>query len=637
VRATAPRGYGRLLLLALALTAALLAAQLIFQHRVHALPYQVPVGGWPDQLFVRGFYERQGDGDARYRWTTAGSELLLRQVGRSDGMLLGLRLGERPPIEGGSRLALSFGGQPFSEFAVAEAPRTYRMLVPRWAAPQGDLVVGFGGTTFSTPNDPRRLGVRLDHASLAFADAFRVTPAPLQVVGQFVLIALCGVTLRRLRLPLWACLAAMALAATGLWAIYSPHLLLLDDYMARLVPAAALLAATAWWLPPLLARRYAWAGDLPFFRTLTALMLLACTLRLLGALFPPFGAHDLPRNIGRLLLVHGGELVITARSAEFGSGFTVYPPAPYVVLLPFGLLIRDPGVLVQGGLALIDGTSVLLIGLLARRVGLGARGALLAALLYVALPISVTGLWWGFTAQTFGQWLMVPLALVLLAALRQPRPALWATACVLLSMALLSHIGVAILAVAWLGLALLLVRPVARVPWRSWWAYALMLAVGCVVGFLLIYLDVVAVKLSETSKVVGAAAAEPFQANYSLIWKGLLISFSSPGFFLLPLGLVLLWRRIDSGAKALLGGWLAAVLVFLAVELVSGLQVRYIYFFMPLGCLALAALLDAIAERWRWGQPVAYALATLLLIHGALYWHTGTLQGIKLSITPLSH
>lgn len=624
-----------LLLLVVLAGSALVIAQIALRQRLHPLPYEVPIGSWPDQLFVSGFYEREGKRPNTYRWTTEGSELHLRQIGSSAGTRLGLRLGELPSGIPPHQLDLHFNERPFAAFDVTTTPRTYHLLVPQRDLRSGDLIVGFGGPTFSTAKDSRRLGVRLDHATLRFSPGSPLLPAPRQVAEQLALLGIATLTLRRLGWSLRRCGIAVALLALGLLLVYSYHLLLLDHYSSRLLAATSLVALGAWWLPPLLARYAPWAGPPGFHRQVAGLLVLGCMLRLVGALFPTFGAHDLPRNIERLLLVHGGDLVITARSAEFGSGFTVYPPAPYVVLLPLGLFGADPTVIVQGGLALLDGTSTVLIALLARRLGLGLQAALLAGISYAALPISLTCLWWGFTAQAFGQWLMVPLALALVVAFERSGRWPWVLATTCFAIALLSHIGVAILAVAWLALALPLLWK--RLPPQRFRAYLAVLAVGGLLGFTLIYLDVAASMTEQFLKVGDNVTDKPFQVAYNLVWKGLLLAFSPVGLALIAPGLALLSGRLRPRAWALLAAWVASVLFFFGVELLFGLQVRYLYFFMPVGCLALGLLLDRLAARGAAGRATALTLAALLLAQGALLWYGGTFEELKLSITPLSH
>ena len=107
-------------------------------------------------------------------------------------------------------------------------------------------------------------------------------------------------------------------------------------------------------------------------------------------------------------------------------------------------------------LATLDGTTSLLVALVARRLG-GSRDAGRFALLLYAVSIPAFAvLQFGFSAQVFGQWFTAPLLLLLLASARPPQPRTWLMATLLLLFGMFSHIGVAILGVAWMGFTLLL-------------------------------------------------------------------------------------------------------------------------------------------------------------------------------------
>ncbi|HWQ12254.1 MAG TPA: hypothetical protein VNL77_05610, partial [Roseiflexaceae bacterium] len=323
----------------------------------------------------------------------------------------------------------------------------------------------------------------------------------------------------------------------------------------------------------------------------------------------------------------------TNRSFEFRSGVTVYPAGPYLALLPGVLFGLTPKLAVQGGIALLDGLGALATGALARRLGLGARAALFAALLYAALPVMLTSLWFGHTAQVFGQGLMAPLALVLLAGLERERARSWLVAWALLSIALLSHIGVSILALAWLALAWLALR--GRVSGRAWWRFALVLAAGGALGLALVYGPAAQLKLAEFGK-VGERVAGGGGPAYNLIWRAFQISFSPLGWLLALPGLLLLRKvRMPRGGAALLGAWLTAAAVFWAVEMVTALQVRYLVFLAPLACLLLGRALGELAARGWAGRITAWAAVGAVLALGCATWYTGVFQNVQMSMIPL--
>jgi hypothetical protein len=200
-------------------------------------------------------------------------------------------------------------------------------------------------------------------------------------------------------------------------------------------------------------------------------------------------------------------------------------------------------------------------------------------------------------------------------------------------MALLSHIGVTILAAAWLGVAWL--AAARELPARAWRRFALVLAAGGVVGIVLVYGPEAQLKISELGK-VGARVSSGGGPAYNLIWSAFRISFYELGWLLAPLGLALLpWRRLPRGGRALVGAWLAAAALFWAVEMVTALQVRYLVMLAPLACIAIGAILGHFAERGRIGSSTAWAATAMLLTLGAATWYIGVYQNVQMSMVPL--
>src|SRR5690606_35530262 len=149
-----------------------------------------------------------------------------------------------------------------------------------------------------------------------------------------------------------------------------------------------------------------------------------------------------------------------------------------------GLLTGDGALarqwLVQGGVALLESLSAAMIWLLLRHSGLSRRAALLAAALYVAAPPLLRSYSVGEMANLFGQALLLPLLLDLVAgARRAARGPVAALGAALLAAVLVSHAGMTISAVAllaaWLPLSLLGRPPgwlMGRLPLLAAWAGA---------------------------------------------------------------------------------------------------------------------------------------------------------------------
>jgi hypothetical protein len=676
------------------------------------------------RLMVAAFYPAEQDSRHGFRWTTGDSRIHFGPISRSDPVALSVQFGAPLPELRQTQFTFSLNERPLATAPVGEQPRRYHLLAPEHALHSGDATLGIVSETTPVP-DGRSVGLRVEEATLETLGASVIWPPLPRVAAQLSILALVALAAHRLGLRRWRGVTVVATAGLALIGAHLIQPLLITSYLISFAVALTTLVGLTYWLLPVLERRLAWLASPQLLRALWGLTLLACVIRLIGALYPTFDAYDLSLNVSRLIRTLTGELVVTNRSIEFRNGITVYPPGPYLVFLPNILLGMTPKLVVQASIAIVDGFGALTTAALARSLGAGPRAALFSALLYAAVPVGLTALWWGLTAQVFGQALMAPLAVALLYAFRSrtenrerrtetqktkeqtnkrtneqtnqerrivegqrtpdvgqwtpddrpsttnarrpltlsprhpvtpsplpphsptpplpypPTPLLpystpWLIAGVLLSVSLLSHIGVAILAVAWLGLAWLALTLRRTLPWAGWRNLTLMLAISGVVGFLFAYAPVVLLKLEQTLAVSEKVAEGSYVPAYNLIWRGWFIAFHRLGFLLLLPGLLLLaWRRLPPGGVEIIGGWLVSVLGFWAIEMVSGLQVRYIYFLTPLVCVVVGALLARLSAHGLAARRLAWVAALLLLALGVNRWWIGVFDDLAMSMVSL--
>jgi hypothetical protein len=603
-------------------------------------PLRIDAGAREAAFLLSNFHEPEHDGVSVFRWSTDPARIRFVEPGRAGPVILGLRIGPPPPGHEPTTVILST--ERFVSFATSPQTRVYRVLLPRNL---DDLDVSLATRTVRVPPDERALGIRLHEATLRTAGAAINWPTSPQWLVSIALVLIGIALVQRIGLPDWYGSVSIGAVLILIAFFYTVQPLLAHVYLTRLMIGALILLALSIWVLPALERALAWAGPPQFIRQLWNIALLAVLIRFGGSLYPLFDAYDLSLNVGRFINTLTGDLVATNRSFEFRSGVTVYPSGPYVTLLPALLIGLPQKLAVQGGIALIDGFAVIATGLLARSCGASRTTAMFAVLLHAALPISLTSLWWGHTAQIFGQALMAPLALALLVAFRQaPGQSVPSNrqfralliAGILFTMALLSHIGVSILAIAWLAFAWLafgIRRSLAAPVWRR---YTAMLIVAGLIGLTLVYGPAAALKLAEITK-VGEAVQESRYVTHPLIARALQISYYSAGWWLILPALALTWHwRWPPGGAELIGAWIGAVLVFWAVEMVSGLQVRYMILLAPLVCIALGLLLARLATRGPAGRLVAAALTALLIAQSVIVWWQACWSGEQLlSMIPL--
>src|SRR5439155_18390178 len=100
-------------------------------------------------------------------------------------------------------------------------------------------------------------------------------------------------------------------------------------------------------------------------------------------------------------------------------------------------------------------------------------------------------------------------------------------------------------------------------------------------------------------------------------------------------GLGLLGPRLRGVERVLLGGWVVTALLFWGVEMLSGLEVRYLVFVTPLVAIAIGQVLDGLASRGWSGRALAGAVVGTLLVTSGLLWYSGTVTNIAPSMVPL--
>ena len=619
----------------LALLAAVLLVADILLMIAAPLVYRIDAGTYRGGFFLTNVsgIETDGAGQA-YRWTLGESTFRLAPTSANSAVLVTFELGGRPQA---GRLTLSDGLRDLGTFTATAAPQRIAVLLPQRSQP---LALKLHSDTFTPPNDSRALGLKLHGVTLTVAPETLPLPPLVPYASQLVLLLVGWVMAGRLggggrlRMVL-AIVLAVALAVA-----LRVTLPVADVYFVRLAVAGlVLLAATMLVLPYLVALL---AGDRREARLLWALMLAACGIRAIGALFPTFAGQDLHYHINWFKEVLSGDMFLAVHSSEFAGGAIVYPPGTYAALAPGVLLTPDLQVLLQGVLALLDGTGALFVALLAYRLGLGRQTARFGAVLYAGSLPTFTALAYGFSAQVFAQWFIAPLALALLYAADARTVRSWALAMLLLLFPLLIHVGVAILAVTWVSAVLLLLF--VRRDHRQWWALVFWAAAG-VLSVLLVYSYGLEGMLLHGREVVQGSASAPNATSAGvlkgltpLMFKGARLAYSEIGLVLLPIGVWLVARaRLTWSQRVVAGALLLTVLFYFVVDLFLGLQVRYFYFAIPLVLTLIAHALAAL-ERWRrWGGYVAWALALFMCAQGTAQWWLATFGDLHLSLTPLTH
>ncbi len=614
----------------------------LWRSLVAAPQLHVDIGAWGDHVYLSGTNAIEASPVENYRWTTARAEFVVPNLG-DQYRLLRLRAYAWRPDGQVPEVRIDVAGQPWGHFQPTPELRIYHVLLPR--EPASPLIhVGFATDAQAQPSDPRELGLALDWIEIRTLGG----PGPpnlWQLGGQALLLALLALLLVALALPIgWALALAALCGAALVWANFVQPLWVSDALVPWLILVSGLLAAT-WWLAPRLHH-----ATLPWLspsqaHLAWALFVAALGVRLFGAVHPLFNTHDLDVHTRWLDIVRSGQLYLYSTPGEFRGQETFNPPAGYLALMPLALLLPTARLAVQVGVALLDALGCLALLGLARELGLSGRAALLAVGVYIALPINMVMLWWGFATNTIAQPVWLVLLWMLMRVIRHPtRPTLY-TFAVLCAISMLTHVGALALVGATLGLALLFAWRCLPKAGRNAVLAGLALALLFVVP---IYFLAVAEPVISQFRTAGAPTRD-IGATLAKTWSqhavklrlatlGLIRGFAPLPLALLPLGLasLLMARTLRPALRRLLVAWLGVCVLFLCADLGLNLLVRYVYFAIPLVCLGLGALL---ARMWQYngGRLVVLALELTIAWAGLAVWIGGVLLRIKPSVIALSH
>ncbi len=102
------------------------------------------------------------------------------------------------------------------------------------------------------------------------------------------------------------------------------------------------------------------------------------------------------------------------------------------------------------------------------------------------------------------------------------------------------------------------------------------------------------------------------------------------------MSLIVLVRHTRRTHRWLVVAWLLSAGVFLAIDVLVGLQVRYGYFATPMVCAGLALLLDRLMDR-RWGSIAGWGITGLITFTGLILWLNGVLWAVKPAMAALTH
>ncbi len=654
----------------------LVAAALVVASYQVRPSYDIALGTPNDAPLLRGFNTAEimaGANPIPFRWSTGDAHIILQDVGQQDLdvalTIAGARPGGQPPAD----LTVSVGSATLLHQTPRPELSVYTFTVARSALRNGTLDLRLTTNAFIPVGDPnpRPLGVvvtRLQVTPAANADRFIAPPVELlfAITGSAALLALllwllgwgaAGIAVGGGLvgvLASWILVADRLWLTTGQWYLAWPQSLLVGGVVSLLMWALggwALRMSGAPWT--------AWQR-----RLLLTIILFGMAIRLAGQLNPQILIVDLNFHIHRLETVQTGQLLFTIKSAEWGGQSTFYLPTTYLLMLPLQWLFGDKALDVKLVTVVLGTLGAFPLFYIARKALDDGRAGLLAAALYLTLPIAVLPYSWGITTNIFGEFFALCSLAIAVGAydrLQPRRPAFYLLLASLL-LALLSHPGVVQLVGVAFGcislLWLLWKGIIADKKPAAWTLGALALAAG--LAYFIYYSHFAAEMISTLGQIKAERAAQNQggglnlkvggsvgDASLGLVvrtvtnWRdwflGGLRGFwqeAQAYYHVWPvasaaLGYILIWpakgkslspEGRGKGRLALAAaGWGLAALLFALVGWIANLYVRYALFALPVIALGTGILLSALWRKGRMGAwlsmlIVAYFVAEVLAL-----------------------
>jgi hypothetical protein len=400
-------------------------------------------------------------------------------------------------------------------------------------------------------------------------------------------------------------------------------------------------------------------------RGLLVVIGLVAAIRLVGQLHPSIFVFDLGFHVNILLRVSSGDWLFKTQPAELG-GFghsTFYLPTPYIFIDPLSRLLGDMRMAIRLMTVAAGTLGALPVFYLASRATGSGRSGVIAAVLYLTMPISVIIFSWGITPNIFGEFFALCSLAVAVGAYPRLAPNRRAFWCLvgLFTITFLSHPGVLSLTlVAFPLIALLWWVRGRALRWRPAAGLAGAYAGAALVAVTIYYRHFIPDMLETLAQiqqeratgtgaggvplVVGGSVSDP---RLGLVQRevhslGEWFWWGSRGFWneaqayyrVWPIvGAVVGYRFLLRGASlqptrivvarglALAAlGWTLSVLLFALVGWVTNLFVRYTLFALPVIAMGSGILLGGLWTKGRFGAVVTWLVIVFFAVEALAFW-----------------
>ena len=532
---------------------------------------------------VSGVYtpERDQATGLTFAWTGADAAIRLPGLDRAKPWTLTLRVRGARAVDNPSLTLLADGIVVGTTTTATEWTSVTVEIPPRPERRGLVLNITSSATFVPGPGDPRALGVMLDSLSLSPAGIVLV-PRPVLTAASLSSAAF-GASLALLGVTAGSAIGGAVLISAGTAAVLTrgfgpftsyPHAAIVLALWMAFALAALSMSWQAWQQPLRNTARFA-----------AAFSTAALYLQLLVLLHPNMPIGDAMFHAHRFQGVLAGNLYFTS-IAPGGYAFP-YPPGLYVFASAFARLVRRGAqdvVLLRIVTASVSAIAGLLLYPVTAAVWRNRLAAAMAVAIYHLMPITFAVLTTGNLTNAFAQSVAV-MAFALMGTgrvrPRHARPMLLLT--LLLSAAYLSHTStIAILFVATIAIAGLFIWRRDQLLRSSGVGIAIASVIAAVIAVVLYYAHFGQTYRAEFARIGHETATRAADAGgrtisdrLTLVPYSLAMLFGWPLVALAIAGAVLRVRHAADSLSLSASGWIAACLLFLAIGVLTPVDMRY--------------------------------------------------------------
>jgi hypothetical protein len=556
-----------------------------------------------DDAQYRNIYAvEQDESGQSYHWTSAGAQFIVPRTSWFPLAIVGVTLldSARPLTVQLDSLAIE----------VNETRRVFILV----SLPQNSAYVDINAPILQSTTDPRSLGVRISNVLI-----YRVgngVPAPIWFAVLCVLVILLTTSMRVSGVTTWHLWSVvLVVPLLMLWAV---------THDASMATGWVWNWVLTWWLLVVasVVMRY-FIPDIPI--GVRVLFLIWMLVRLIGVTYPGFEGHDYLIHLKRLLAMQETQQwTALDYPYEFNRRPALIVPLFYALsavfepLLGISLAMHTIAVCVETATALV-------VWVLTQRLAVPMRVRVIAIMLLLAMPLSSAVLWWSFFPQILAHFCLF--GMMMSVVRRDMRGAWWSGVwCAAIAW---SHIGEILIAVVWYICVRIYEPDRGTRDWWMRWVPIMLIPLSALV----VYIPYIQLLMAQSALGVPSLRTPPLLPRLSQIKEAFAVGFAPIPWWLFPIIWGVAWRRVPLLARP----WLIAATVWIFVELVSGYQVRYIYFTVPLLVLGISYILVPHTRRGWAGRMFVMTIVLFVTWVSFAHWHDVTLLWYRMRVDGLTH